>query len=129
MLPIASARRWKRFIPVALVVMLGLAAMTAWNGSLQADDARSTDDGWRRTAHGWENMARWHQPRPNRGPDEYRFAIGDRLSRPAPRWDFHPIVLAALELLAIALGFAMFPAARQAMRRPNGCEAAVRAAV
>jgi hypothetical protein len=70
-----------------------------------AEEALSADDGWRRTALGWERTQVWSEPT-NRGRPRDRFLFADDYRQTADRWDFHPAWLVGLQLVAITLGFA-----------------------
>jgi hypothetical protein len=69
--------------------------------------AQDADDGWRRTASGWERLAR--------GGQEFNSTVSARGPRePAShiRWDVHPAVLTLAQTLAVLAAMAAFP-------RPN----------
>jgi len=93
-----------RILSMALIAFAALAARVG-----QADDVRSADDGWRRTARGWELTQAWTAPE----DDVYRnrFIFGENLREPRPRWDFHPGLFVAAQVLFVAVAFCVWPIA------------------
>ena len=69
-------------------------------------DAAPIDDGWRRTANGWEQIAAWQVP-----------ATSSPV--PARRLDFHPGAMALLQALVIAAAFRFFSGKTQAARNAS----------
>jgi hypothetical protein len=102
---IGSRRRRVASAGLALGMTLLFAACD-WHVA-GADEAQSADDGWRRTAYGWQRIEdlqseAWGIPR--RQPDRF---ITNELSRPQwTRWDFHPGALALGQLMVVAAAFA-----------------------
>ena len=90
-------------LPYAVIITL-LALIALWQGGLQGDDdSQLTDDGWRRTAAGWERIDLWAVPKQDEfhRPDRFH-----PVRQPdARRWDIHPGLLAAGQLLAVACAF------------------------
>ncbi len=88
------------------VIITLVVSVAAWQGALQGDDnGPSDDDGWRRTAAGWERIELWAVPKKDdfRGPNRfYQVRPPD-----GQRWDIHPGLLAAGQLLAVACAFFM----------------------
>jgi hypothetical protein len=111
-----------RFSLVAILAILlcGSPAQAA-DGAWAADEAQSADDGWRRTALGWERTQAWTEPT-NHGRPRDRFLFADK-SGSVDRWDFHPAVLVGLQLGAVTLVWAFWsqvrrsPAVRHTFRR------------
>ena len=73
--------------------------------SLSSEQSLSADDGWRRTALGWERTGAWTEPT-NHGRPRDRFLFADENRQVADRWDFHPAWLVGLQLAAVMLGLA-----------------------
>jgi hypothetical protein len=74
---------------------------------LQADEATSTDDGWRRTARGWERTAAWTEP--DMSSEPAHFHISNDPPEPAQRWDVHPLLLVAAQVLLVTGAFCLWP--------------------
>lgn len=89
-----------RFSLVAMV-----AIVLCGSPASAADEAQSADDGWRRTALGWERTGTWTEPT-NHGRPRDRFLFAEESRQVADRWDFHPALLVGLQLVAVTLGFA-----------------------
>ena len=95
------------------VLGLTMAALLTVSVSVpsRADDARGSD-GWRRTAQGWERIgqlrAEVHNPRTR---SDY-FLRDEPVSARAARWDFHPLLLVALQGFAIAAAWACWGSRR-----------------
>ena len=89
------------------IVLCGLPAdeAQAADEARSAEESLSADDGWRRTALGWERTGAWTEPT-NHGRPRDRFLFADESRQPAERWDFHPALLVGLQLAAVTLGFA-----------------------
>jgi hypothetical protein len=89
------------------IVLSGLPAYEAQaaDEARSAEESLSADDGWRRTALGWERTGAWTEPT-NHGRPRDRFLFADENRQPADRWDFHPALLVGLQLVAVTLGFA-----------------------
>lgn len=105
---------------------IGLAAVLSIAGTATAVDsasaegatsnvpATSADDGWRRTASGWEKISDW--PRP---ADGYSNSATLGSWMPAQRVDFHPAGLALLQTLATAAAFTAFSVKTQKHSKPS----------
>jgi hypothetical protein len=78
-------------------LLLGWAISTT-----RGDGTLAKDDGWRRTAQGWERAATLPATEP----------VLSAARTPANRWDGHPAVLALLQILAVLGAMYAFP-------RPN----------
>lgn len=72
-------------------------------------DPSSIDDGWRRTAQGWELL-----------PTSPLLAVAH--ASPQPLW-FHPILLAALQVSVVAAAYWRFPVQQQILNRDPICRA------
>ncbi|MEX2173352.1 MAG: hypothetical protein WD872_03260 [Pirellulaceae bacterium] len=106
-----TARAARFFVPgrfgCVLLLICGALVCAASAGGI-ANDADSADDGWRRTAHGWERAPEWIVEASGGALRPGERFITDELTRPrSARWDFHPAALAVLQLVAIAVGFAL----------------------
>ena len=94
--------------PLAFATLLGWCASAA--PVVQADDARG-DDGWRRTAYGWEHVADWQAPRVNRG------GVSDDYVPPLPAdsdspYNLHPGLLVVVQLLGVGIALVVAPAVK-----------------
>ena len=92
-------------ICISLVALIAFAAIAVGVG--QADDVRLADDGWRRTARGWEHTQAWTAP--DDGVPSNRFAFGKNLREPRPRWDIHPGLLVVAQVLFVCAAFYVWP--------------------
>ena len=105
------AGRFSLVVGMAIVLCglsldVALAADEAQSAeSLAGEESLSADDGWRRTALGWERTGDWTEPT-NHGRPRDRFLFADEQRQLAGRWDFHPAWLVSLQLVAVTLGFA-----------------------
>src|SRR5262245_11484034 len=92
-------RRWARVLLSASSFVVGLAAALVSASAL----AQQADDGWRRTAHGWEraNVVSAHDA----VQFDNRFVFRRPTDLARPRWDFHPGLLAAGQLAAALAAF------------------------
>ena len=100
---------------IALLVSIAL-----WQGGLQGDDnGQSTDDGWRRTAAGWERIELWAVPKKDdfRGPNRF-YPVRPPAGQ---RWDIHPGLLAAGQLLTVASAFYLGRVLAGGVRRNADC--------
>jgi len=90
-----------------VLTMTSVVAMSIGAGWALAEAGGSHDDGWRRTASGWERLEGWNES------EQQAFATPatpDATNvRSAERLDGHPAVLVAVQLLAIGLAFLAFP--------------------
>lgn len=95
-----------RFLRLALIgcvlslIGLGLAG-TSSQAQTAAASARSGDDGWRRTAQGWEQIASENGTiRSGSGMNfvaEHRLSVFTRSQASSHRLEFHPALFAALQ--------------------------------
>jgi hypothetical protein len=99
---------------VALVISVSVLTCRA-----QGD--AGADDGWRRTAQGWERIDSWTEAQTTSLHD-YRFNADNHTTSVDERRDFHPVVLGALQMLIV--GAALFILSPN--RRSNGEETSVR---
>ena len=105
-----SSRNWRTaFLLTAAVCALaafGFAGSTYAQAAAATPAAAPIDDGWRRTATGWEQTAAW------------RLAA---TTSPAPTWrvDFHPAALALLQALVIGAAFRVFSGKTHAARNAS----------
>ena len=106
-------------VAICLAFIFGLVLADLWlaveqsGRATSSEQAQSADDGWRRTANGWE-LSRWsRQPH-----DPLRACFHNRDVAPMPqhRWDFHPAWLAAGQLAAVA-GIILLQQTSQERRR------------
>ena len=93
---------------VLLIAVLGAPILHSFAGVSFAQSPAATtetpiEDGWRRTASGWEQIADW------------RLAAAYS-SVPSWRVDFHPAALALLQALVIAAAFRVFSGKTRAGR-------------
>jgi len=89
--------------------LLGFCLSLTWN-PIHAKSAATPEDGWRRTAAGWEHKDVWNSGWATffrRSP----LVEGSPL-KSATRYDSHPAVLALAETVLIILGFYAFPIRR-----------------
>jgi hypothetical protein len=110
------AGRWKW----RLTLTLGLIGLGILMGS--GPDKRSlaeggangeADDGWRRTAQGWERIDSWTSAEAM-GLDDCHFDAPDFDPITDRRSDFHPVILAGSQTLVVALGLlALQPTVRR----------------
>ncbi|MCI0361052.1 MAG: hypothetical protein L0211_21445 [Planctomycetaceae bacterium] len=108
-------RRWARALhwnPIHWGSALLLGAAIAL-GSQQAS-GQHADDGWRRTAHGWERaeVLSAHDA----VQFENQFVFRRETDLPPARWDFHPGLLAAAQ---VALGLGALCAWRRMAKKPR----------
>jgi hypothetical protein len=101
--------KWCRSVCLVALV-IGVSGLTG-----QAQGDASADDGWRRTAHGWERIDSWTRAEAT-SLHNYRFDVDHRPTSVDERRDFHPLVLVVLQVLigGVAL-FLLSP-----NRRSNG---------
>lgn len=64
------------------------------------------DDGWRRTAHGWERMDSWITA--NAEAPGLKYAFESEAELPPPRFEIHPLFLTLVQVFAVALAFGFF---------------------
>jgi len=89
----------------------------------RADEVQSGDDGWRRTTHGWERAEGMSAL--GVAPAQSRFVFGEELHPATPRWDMHPGLLVAAEVLLVTGAFLAWPRPqRTASARTKGKEIA-----
>jgi hypothetical protein len=86
-------------------VLAGLLAAAA--RSVAAEDAHG-DDGWRRTAYGWERMDDWYAPRVSRGGVSNDY-VPPLPAADGPRCDVHPGVLVLLQLVGVGIAMVVAP--------------------
>jgi hypothetical protein len=98
------------FAWTATVFVLGALAIASSDAG--ADDVRSGDDGWRRTAQGWERSDGLSAL--GSAPAQSRFVFGEERRQAKPRWDVHPGLLVAAEVLLISGAFLAWPRPRRA---------------
>jgi hypothetical protein len=105
--------QWLAFAAL-IVVSLGFCLLcVCWNTPL----ASISDDGWRRTEHGWERIAVWQSR---------ALATASVPVYPAPpppekatfRWDTHPAALAFVQLAIVLFALLRLPAGMQS-RTPD----------
>lgn len=96
---------WCSAILVAFAILFGGASNRA-----HGDEGR-TDDGWRRTAQGWERMESWTAPQ-STALYGYRFDTNDRPAGHDRRTDVHPAVFLGLLLLVVGAALLLLPPAR-----------------
>ena len=95
------------FLWVFAGFILGLVIVgTQW---LQARDPAPSDDGWRRTAAGWERVELWAAPKRPIEAASFR-KTGSEASM---RWDFHPAYLVLFQVAAVWAAFFVFRATRR----------------
>jgi hypothetical protein len=93
-------------------------------GAAQTDQVHSADDGWRRTTLGWERTPIWGGP--VHGALHSQFIFGEEVRDKAGRWDFHPALLVAIEIMVVAGGFLLWPTGQGYDTQPNGDQGALR---
>ncbi len=86
----------------------------------RAEGDAGVDDGWRRTAQGWERIDSWTRAQTTSLHD-YRFDAVDRSVSYEERRDFHPAVLGGVQMLIV--GAALFILSPH--RRSNGAISSV----
>ena len=64
------------------------------------------DDGWRRTAHGWERTDSWISANADAPALEYAFE--SKADLPPPRFEIHPLFLTLVQVFVVALAFGFF---------------------
>jgi len=72
-----------------------------------ADEVHSADDGWRRTSQGWERaegLSALGSP-----PVQRRFVFSEDRRQAKTRWDIHPGLLVAVEVLLVTGAFLAWP--------------------
>lgn len=79
---------------------------------LRADDPG--DDGWRRTAAGWERVELWAAPKDHEFQGHFQFR--PKVSESRSRWDLHPGILALGQLFVVASVFWICRVARRSGR-------------
>jgi hypothetical protein len=89
---------------VGTMLLIGAARFSG------ADEAQSSDDGWRRTENGWEHVELWAAPK---NTQSVQFHFGEESAPPRPRWDFHPALLVGTELALMTAAFIVWPAKRR----------------
>ena len=92
-------------LPLAVILFVLVVA----SGNLRAEEGTPSDDGWRRTARGWERTAIWAEPQALANA-EFFSSPQDSPSR-LLRWDVHPLLLAAAQALLVAGAFCLWPGA------------------
>jgi hypothetical protein len=98
---------WRRAI--GFTGLLGLCLIGSSCGSCWADGLNA-DDGWRRTASGWERRKDWALI--DKGSVLYLASAGGPIAA-SIRWDTHPAVLALVQIVVVVVGYATFPAQRR----------------
>jgi hypothetical protein len=88
-----------------LICLLGPSALVVATRTWYAAE-QPNDDGWRRTADGWENSQRW----PSITSAWFSQASPTRATTSGWRVDSHPAALALSQLGLVILGFYAFPA-------------------
>jgi hypothetical protein len=92
-------------LPLAAILFV----LVVISGILRAEEGGPSDDGWRRTARGWERTAIWTDPQAIANAE---FFSVPQDSRPKLlRWDVHPLLLAAAQALLVAGAFCLWPGA------------------
>jgi hypothetical protein len=84
------------------LVLFSVVALAGCCSTIASDGG---DDGWRRTAHGWEQLA------VDRDVPFSGTAIASAPRKPAAniRWDIHPAALTLAQTLAVLAAMAAFP--------------------
>jgi hypothetical protein len=67
------------------------------------------DDGWRRTADGWERIESWHIAPVARAIQQAAHLSASSEAVPARRSDFHPAILVVFQVLAVTAGYSLLP--------------------
>lgn len=98
-----------RTIVTLMLTMTSVLAVGIGAGeNLWAERGGNHDDGWRRTAGGWERVDGLNQPVYATSAKQSRTEAAGGLRSPG-RLDGHPAVLVAFQLMAISLAFLAFP--------------------
>jgi hypothetical protein len=103
--------RWDALVRSSLAAGMLWATALAWGWG--GDVPTNPDDGWRRTAAGWERKELWAHPIDHAGPK--RMIHPAKPSQPVRRWDIHPAALAAGQIALVTLAFLIW---RESPRKP-----------
>jgi hypothetical protein len=86
--------------PIALGLLAALVVTAALASPAAAEEVQA-DDGWRRTAYGWERIDQWHAPSVPRG------GVSEHYVPPppgeAPPFAIHPALLVFIQIAATGL--------------------------
>jgi hypothetical protein len=77
--------------------------LVATTGTTLRAEPVPLDDGWRRTAHGWERLV----DKNGRTPKSAPVLVSPSKSPPSPL--FHPLLLAAMQVGLVAAAYRRFP--------------------
>ena len=98
-------------VAFCLAFIFGLILADLWlvvqqsGRATSSDQFHSADDGWRRTAHGWEQSSWSEKPI---DPSPAHFVVQGNAAA-SHRWDFHPAWLVAIQLTCVAVAGWLFP--------------------
>jgi hypothetical protein len=97
---------------LSLAVILAFAASAPGHAqTARAGDEAQGDDGWRRTAHGWERTNAWVAPRIPTGGVSIDY-VPPAIDASGRRFDIHPVGIVALQLALCGVAFCLFPPPR-----------------
>jgi hypothetical protein len=88
----------------AAIALFGCGCLGAL-GSAAAGGGNIPDDGWRRTADGWERIEQLQRPESGNPDGEYAFSP----ARPGRIFRIHPLALAVLQLSVVLAAYCLSP--------------------